>query len=343
MSHDSNLVELFEEIAPAIGATLTVEPSYRRSGMLEFSNGSVLFFRSNHLNINAAGNARMARDKSFLSHFLAAMGFRTLPEITVSRHDLDQGVISPSKLGNVLQFAAENGWRTIVKPNAMTQGRGVRIATDRQPLLDAIFDTLTIDGVCIVQQYCPMPEYRLVVLNGKLIQAYERKPMTITGDGSSTVEKLLQQKSNAISTSRGENNAPELFSAAVRVLKSAGRQLHDVAGAGERIAVAATANLSAGGEATGAMQLLHPHWKALAVDLARRCGLLLCGIDIFIEDIGDDGCDYRVIEANSAPGLDDYLFHGEAQKARVLALYREVLETAASAMSGAAANQQEPT
>jgi D-alanine-D-alanine ligase-like ATP-grasp enzyme len=340
MSHDSNLVELFKEIAPAIGATLKIEPRYRRSGMLEFGNGSVLFFRNNHLNINTAGNARMARDKSFLSHFLAATGFSTLPEVTVSRYDLDHGSIAPSKLGDILRFAAGNGWRTIVKPNARTQGRGVRLTTDRRELLDAISDTLAIDGVCIVQQPCAMPEYRLVVLKGKVIQAYGRKPMTIAGDGSSTVEALLERKLHTISASRNENDSPELLSVATRLLKSAGRQMNDVAPAGEQIPVAETANLSAGGEATDALQQLHPRWRKLAVDLAARCGLLLCGIDIFIDDVGGGVGEYRVIEVNSAPGLDDYLFQGDAQKARVLALYREVLETAALAMSFVATNQQ---
>ena len=340
MSYDSDLVALFKELAPAMGATLRIEPSYQRSGMLEFSNGSVLFFRSNHVNINIAGNARMARDKSFLSHFLAGMGFCTLPEITVSRYDLNQGVIAPSKLGDIIQFAAQNGWRTIVKPNAKTQGRGVRFTADRQQLLEAVSNALTIDGVCIVQQYCAMPEYRLVVLNGKVIQAYARKPMTITGDGSSTVKALLQQKADATSRDRNEDTSAELFSMAERVLKSAGRQMDDIAHFGEQIVVAEIANLSAGGVATCAMQSLHPRWQELAVGLARRCGLLLCGIDIFIHDVSDGCSDYRVIEVNSAPGLDDYLFRGEAQKARVLAFYREVLETAASTKSSAAANQQ---
>lgn len=340
MSFDSDLVSLFKEIAPAMGATLRIEPSYQRSGMLEFSNGSVLFFRSNHLNINMAGNARMARDKSFLSHFLAETGFETLPETTVSRYDFNQGVIAPSKLDGILQFAVRNGWRTIVKPNSKTQGRGVRATVGRQQLLEAITDVLAIDRVCIVQQYCAMPEYRLVILDGQLIQAYARKPMTITGDGSSTLGVLLKRKAEAISTDRNEDTSAELFSTGERVLESAGRQISDIAPVGQQIVVAETANLSAGGVATCAMQLLHPRWTALAVDVARRCGLRLCGIDIFIDTIGDGASDYRVIEVNSAPGLDDCMFRGEVQKARVLALYREVLEIAASAKPSAVVNPQ---
>jgi D-alanine-D-alanine ligase-like ATP-grasp enzyme len=341
MSYDSDLVALFEDIAPAIGATVKTEPKYRRAGMLQFHNGAVLFFRNNHLNINVASNARMAADKSFLSFFLAGMGFRVLPEVTVSRYDLDQGVIGPLKLEQILQFAAVNGWRTIVKPNALSQGRGVRLAADRQQLLGAISDTLAIDRVCIVQQYCRMPEYRLVVLEGTLLQAYRRKPMTVAGDGSSAIAELVRRKIEALAKCRSEDSVPELFATAARVVAASGRRMADIARAGEEIVIAETGNLAAGAEAIDVMQLLHPKWTALAVDLTRRCGLLLCGVDIFIGDIGDGDSDYRVIELNSAPGLDDYLLQGKAQSVRVSALYRKVLETAAAALSATIASRQE--
>jgi D-alanine-D-alanine ligase-like ATP-grasp enzyme len=338
MSYDSDLVALFEDIAPAIGATIEIEPEYRRTGMLQFRNGAVLFFRKNHLNINVASNARMAADKSFLSFFLAGMGFRVLPEVTVSRYDLDQGAIGPLKLEQVVQFAALNGWRTIVKPNAMSQGRGVRLTADCQQLLGAISDTLAIDRVCIVQQYCTMPEYRLVVLKGSLLQAYRRKPMTVTGDGSSAIAELVRRKIEALASNRSEDSVRGFFTAATRTMAAKGRRMTDIAFAGEEIVIAETGNLAAGADAVDVTQHLHPKWIALAVDLAGRCGLLLCGVDIFIDDIGDSDSDYRVIELNSAPGLDDYLLQGAAQRTRVLGLYQRVLETAAAALSDAAAN-----
>jgi D-alanine-D-alanine ligase-like ATP-grasp enzyme len=333
MSYDSDLVALFEEIAPAVGATVKIEPNYRRTGMLQFNNGAVLFFRNNHLNVNVASNARMAADKSFLSSFLAGMGFHVLPEVTVSRYDLDRGEVGPLKLDQVLKFAALNGWRTIVKPNAMSQGQGIRVTLDRQQLLGAISDTLEIDRVCIVQQYCTMPEYRLVVLNGSLLQAYRRQPMIVKGDGSSAIAELVRQKIEALARNRSEDNATEFFTTATRIVTARGRSMTDIAFAGEEIVVAETGNLAAGAEAIDVMQLLHPGWSAVAADLAKRCGLLLCGVDIFINDISDGNSDYRVIELNSAPGLDDYLLRGKAQRARVLALYQKVLETAAAALS----------
>ena len=101
MSYDSDLISLFEEIAPAVGATFEVEPGFRRAGKLQFGNGAVLFCRKNHLNVNRAGNARMTADKSFLSSFLTNMGFRVLPEVTISRRDVKQGTIDLRKQDDI--------------------------------------------------------------------------------------------------------------------------------------------------------------------------------------------------------------------------------------------------
>lgn len=331
MSYDSDLISLFEEIAPAIGAVFEVEPRYRRVGKLQFANGFVLFCRKNHLNINRASNARMVADKSFLSSFLSNMGFRILPEVTISRGDMRNGTIDRQRHDDVTQFAARNNWLTIVKPNSLSQGRGVQITEGSADLLDAITETLTIDRVCIVQQYCPMPEYRLVVLKDRLIQAYRRQPITVVGDGSSSAEELVRTKLQALAEKRNEAFPQQLFLGILRRATVRGRRLNTVVPLGKPVVVAETANLSAGGEANDVAGSLAPEWIALAVELTRRCGLLLAGVDMFIDDISDCDSDYRIIEVNSAPGLDDYLFRGTAQRSRVLALYQTVLETAAHA------------
>jgi glutathione synthase/RimK-type ligase-like ATP-grasp enzyme len=336
MSLDAHLVALIEVIAPELGATLTVEPIYRRSGMLRFAGGAVLFFRNNSLNINVAGNARMAADKSYLSSFLAGMGFRTLPEIAVARRDVRHGEISPALLADVLAFAAGNDWRVIVKPNALSQGRGVRLTQGRDALLAAVHETLALDRVCVVQQFCAMPEYRIVVLDGQVLQAYRRQRLTVTGDGRSTVAELAARKIAAVTGARNESGGAALLAATESIRAARGGAMSDVVAAGEDLAVADIGNLSAGGEATDVLDNLNPHWQALACELASRCGLLLCGVDIFIADIGDPSSDYRVIELNSAPGLDDYLLSGGAQRERVKQLYRQVLVTAERTMAAAA-------
>jgi D-alanine-D-alanine ligase-like ATP-grasp enzyme len=171
----------------------------------------------------------------------------------------------------------------------------------------------------------------LVVLRDCLLQAYRRQPMTVVGNGFSSIEELVRTKLKTLSESRHEDFSPDLFLNISRTVNCKGRRITDVATLGERIVVADTANLSAGGEATDVAGSLNPKWADLAVELARKCGLLLAGVDIFIDDISDGNSDYRVIELNSAPGLDDYLFQGSVQKSRVLALYQRVLETVATA------------
>jgi D-alanine-D-alanine ligase-like ATP-grasp enzyme len=274
----------------------------------------------------------MARDKSYLSRFLASSGFSVLPETTIARRDVKNGAINPSKWEDIAGFADRQGWHTVVKPNGMSGGRGVRITKNRAQLLEAISCTLEMDSVCIIQQFCEMPEYRVVVLKGKVIQAYRRKPMTIIGDGHSTYESILTGRIQKIATDRNEGGLGELLSASRQKLEADGYELNDIAPPNERIVLSETSNLSTGGEADDVMPVLHPRWRDLSADIAGSCGLVLCGIDIFIDDIERNTGDYRLIEVNSAPGLDDYALRGEAQKDRVKALYREVLEVAATSV-----------
>lgn len=332
MSFDSDLVALFETIAPQIGATLTVEPTYRRAGRLRFANGAVLFFRKNHLNINPASNARMTADKAYLSSFLHQMGFGVLAETTFAARDLRRSGTAAARMAETLAFAETVGWPVIVKPNSKSQGRSVQLVGDPTSLRQAVLGILQTDTVCIVQQYCAMPEYRLVVLNGSLIQAYRRTPLSVTGDGSTAVGALVSRRVAAIAGRRQEAGDAILDNAR-RVMAAKGIAEHQIIPAGVHVVVSDTANLSAGGEAVDVSGLLHPDWARLAVKLARQCGLLLCGVDMFIDDIGAPAGAYRVIELNSSPGLDDYLLEHDAQRKRVEDLYRSVLQVAAAAGS----------
>lgn len=53
--------------------------------------------------------------------------------------------------------------------------------------------------------------------------------------------------------------------------------------------------------------------------------LRFCGVDLMTEDVTRPLGGYMIIEINSAPGLDNYLFMGLEQQDYVDALYLKVL------------------
>ena len=50
--------------------------------------------------------------------------------------------------------------------------------------------------VAIIEKYLPGRDYRVVVLDGEIISAYERISLSVVGDGKKSILSLLKQKQN---------------------------------------------------------------------------------------------------------------------------------------------------
>jgi D-alanine-D-alanine ligase-like ATP-grasp enzyme len=50
------------------------------------------------------------------------------------------------------------------------------------------------DNIAQVQKYIVGNDYRVVVLDNKVISAYQRLPLSVVGDGVSSILKLLEKK-----------------------------------------------------------------------------------------------------------------------------------------------------
>ena len=60
---------------------------------------------------------------------------------------------------------------------------------DLQSALQRIFK---IDRVALIQMPVTGKDYRIVVLDKRIISAYERVPLHVCGDGTSSIKKLLK-------------------------------------------------------------------------------------------------------------------------------------------------------
>ena len=64
---------------------------------------------------------------------------------------------------------------------------------------------------------------------------------------------------------------------------------------------------------------------ALARKAAAAMNLRLAGIDLILDGgIGDDNASAKILEINSAPGLDGFALIGEAQEERVRSIYGQI-------------------
>jgi D-alanine-D-alanine ligase-like ATP-grasp enzyme len=220
------------------------------------------------------------------------------------------------------------GYPVYVKPVDGSQGQGVFRCENEGDLADAL-EILDSDRarVAIVEEAVALPDFRLVVLGDRVISAYRRDPLAVTGDGHSTVEALLRDLKEEF---RGQER---IFKIAVsderiqRTLRSQGITAASIPRLGTKVPLLHLSNLSLGGSAQDVTDVVTERWTHLAVGVATALGLRYCGVDLACADIRNPDAPYSVLEVNSSPGLDHYAEVGEAQRHTVLELYRKVLDT----------------
>jgi D-alanine-D-alanine ligase-like ATP-grasp enzyme len=171
-------------------------------------------------------------------------------------------------------------------------------------------------------------DYRLVVLDDRVISAYERIPLNVVGDGSSSIRALLNKKQRAFIASSRDTTIRPADPRIVEKLKRQGLSFRSVPAHGERVFLLNNANLSTGGDSVDVTNVVHPAFKRLAVRVTKDMGLRLCGVDLMIDgDVTKKPGVYWIMEINSAPGLDHYAQTGKKQEKIVENLYLEVLKS----------------
>ena len=168
-------------------------------------------------------------------------------------------------------------------------------------------------------------DYRIVVLDGEVMSAYERLPLQVQGDGKSTIIQLLDKKQkyfNAIDRDTIIKKDDIRITGRLNRLELT-RQ--NILPKGKVIALLDNRNLSSGGDAVDATNDIHPSFARLCISITRDMGLRYCGVDLMIDgDIRDPVKQYRIIEINAAPGIDHYAHTGRKQKIIVNKMYEKV-------------------
>ena len=162
------------------------------------------------------------------------------------------------------------------------------------------------------------------------MSAYERLPLTVTGNGRSTIKQLLTAKQKRfIQTDRDTIIKQNDFRIGWH-LKHKGFRPNTILPKDKTITMLDNRNLSSGGDAVDVTKVLHPSFKKLAIRLVRDMGLRYCGVDLMVDgDISNPVAHYRILEINAAPGIDNYAKSGLQQEKIVEGMYRKVLKAMA--------------
>ncbi len=323
------LGRILQKIAPWIGATVLMEPEWGVVGQITFKSGRHSYFRYNTLDLNPMGSSEIARDKDYANFFIKAMGYPTVPgSKTFFSDQWAKAIGSPRRnIDAAYRYARKLGFPVIVKPNSGSQGVGVSLVHNQREFYQAVRIVFKLDRIVLVQQTVRGKDYRLVVLDQKVISAYERIPLNVVGDGKSSIGQLLKAKQKQFVASSRDTQIKTDDPRIALKLEHQKQSFRSIPTKGQRIYLLDNANLSTGGDSVDVTDKVHPAFRKLAVKLTREMGLRLCGVDLIIEgDISQKPGTYWILEINSAPGLDHYVQMGKAQEKIVGNLYLEVLK-----------------
>jgi cyanophycin synthetase len=261
--------------------------------------------------------------------YTSAIGVEVCQDKSLTNHMMRQvGVPVPD--GRVVQSvkdawtaAQEVGLPVVVKPADGNQGKGVSVnLTSKEEVREAFSIARQFRKEVLVERYISGRDYRLLVVNGKLVAAALRDPAQVEGDAEHSVRELVEIL-NRDPRRRPGHGSPltriELNEAVELTLEQQGLTVECIPAAGQLVKLRHNCNLSTGGTATDVTDDVHPSNARLAELAAQILAMDVAGIDVICNDISrplpEQGG--AIVEVNAAPGLRMHLNPSQGQPRNV--------------------------
>ena len=222
-----------------------------------------------------------------------------------------------------LAAAGRMGFPVAIKPDNGNQGKGVSLNVNTpRDVKVAFLRAAKYSPSVLVEKCVPGRNYRLLVIDKKLVAAAERLPAHVVGNGVLTVRQLIEEENKNPQRGQGHENILtkiSLDSLTHHVLRRQNISPDKIPEAGKVVWLRESANLSTGGIARDVTDNVHPLQAQLAEMAAKAVGLDTAGVDLIMQDIAlppadQTGC---IIEVNASPGLRMHLHPTEGKKRNV--------------------------
>jgi cyanophycin synthetase len=217
-----------------------------------------------------------------------------------------------SEIGRAVDFVGRADRDCVVKPASGTGGgRGVTtgIRTTFQ-LARAAAAAAVYGEDLLVEEQVPGDNYRLLYLDGALLDAFVRRPPGVVGDGRSTLGTLIRRH-NEERLRHGDGQSQVLLTVDLDVRRTLARQglsLRSVVPRGQRVVVKTVVNENCGSDNASAAHLLCPSVVEDGARAVRALGVRLAGVDVITPDPAAPLAEAGgvVLEVNAPP---NYYYH----------------------------------
>ncbi len=214
---------------------------------------------------------------------------------------------------DILKSAEEIGYPVVLKPQYGNKGKGVILNIKNEKELLMAYKSLKDKFKdIIIEKYYTGNDFRVCVINYKVVAVSLRRPPYIEGNGVNTILELIDKVNE--NPERGEDHERSLTkikidNEVIKYINEQGKEINDILKGKEKVYLRKNANLSTGGEAVDYTDKICDENINLCIRAAKMLGLDICGIDICTEDISkpiihNNGI---VMEINAAPGLRMHL------------------------------------
>ena len=330
-----------------VAATIAHLRSLREAGMLGPSTQSIVaeaerrgiptlrlngesFVQLGHGSKQRRIQATMTDRTSALAVEVADEKSRTKAILRIAGIPCPEGSVVHS-LVEANRVAAQIGYPVAVKPERGNHGRGITARVTNVAGLEHAFSAAqAVCGSVLVEKTLDGHDFRVLVIDGKLVAAALREPAHVVGDGHSTVEELIEL-TNA-DPRRGVGHEKMLTTIAVdemtkRLLAFREISLEHVLKEGEKLYLKSTANLSTGGTARDVTDEVHAEVRSMCERTARMIGMDCIGIDIVAPSLDQPlrSPTAGIVEVNAAPGFRMHLEPSEGTPRDVARPFVEML------------------
>ena len=209
------------------------------------------------------------------------------------------------------------GYPIVLKPLDGNHGKGASInVTNWEDAKAGLEYAKKYSHRIIVEKFITGFDFRVLIIDNKLVAAAKRVPAHVIGNGKDTVQQLIEITNSDPRRGYGHENVLtqiDIDRDSLDLLGKLNYTVDSILKNGEIVYLKSTANLSTGGTSVDVTDMMHPENIFLCERISRVIGLDICGVDIMAENLTqplkeNGGC---ILEVNAAPGFRMHLAPSE--------------------------------